>query len=67
MTALFGKQLNHFSKLVDGYHRWRAHVRENSEFIGIENLGNLTDAEIDRESIKRNATHGEQLSQDDNV
>lgn len=51
--------------LVDGYHRWQAHVRENVETIQAENLGNLTDAEIIRESIKRNASHGQQLSSKD--
>jgi len=51
--------------LVDGYHRWQAHVREGLEQIRAVNLGNLTDAEIVRESIRRNATHGQQLSQKD--
>lgn len=51
--------------LVDGYHRWQAHVRENVETIRVENLGNLTDAEIIRESITRNASHGQQLSRQD--
>jgi hypothetical protein len=48
--------------LVDGYHRWQAHKREGKETVEVENLGNLADAEIIRESIKRNATHGQQLS-----
>lgn len=48
--------------LVDGYHRWQAHVRENLDVIRAENLGNLSEAEIIRESIKRNASHGQQLS-----
>lgn len=51
--------------LVDGYHRWQAHVREGVETIQAINLGNLTDAEIIRESIRRNATHGQQLSRQD--
>jgi hypothetical protein len=51
--------------LVDGYHRWQAHVREGAERIQAVNLGNLTDAEIVRESIKRNATHGQQLTRAD--
>lgn len=51
--------------LVDGYHRWQAHVREGRETLEAQNLGNLTDAEIVRESIKRNATHGQQLTRDD--
>jgi hypothetical protein len=51
--------------LVDGYHRWQAHVREGVETIAAENLGDLTDAEILRESITRNATHGQQMSRQD--
>lgn len=51
--------------LVDGYHRWQAHVREGRETIDAINLGNLSDAEIVRESIRRNATHGQQLTRGD--
>lgn len=51
--------------LVDGYHRWQAHVREGLDKIRAENLGNLSDAEIVRESIKRNSSHGQQLSRND--
>lgn len=51
--------------LVDGYHRWQAHVREGRHEINAENLGNLSDAEIVRESIKRNASHGQQLDRKD--
>lgn len=51
--------------LVDGYHRWQAHVRENLDVIRAENLGNLSESEIIRESIKRNASHGQQLSSAD--
>lgn len=48
--------------LVDGFHRWQAHRREGSTEIAADDLGNLTDAEIVRESITRNAAHGQQLS-----
>jgi len=48
--------------LVDGYHRWQAHVREGAETIEVVDLGDLTDAEIFNESIRSNATHGQQLS-----
>lgn len=51
--------------LVDGFHRWQAHIREHAAEIMAEDLGNLSDAEIIRESISRNATHGQQLSQAD--
>jgi len=48
--------------LVDGFHRLQAHKRENVTEIKAINLGNLSDAEIFRESITRNAKHGQQLS-----
>jgi hypothetical protein len=51
--------------LVDGFHRWTAHKREGKREIATEDLGKLTDAEIIRESIKRNAAHGYQPSQAD--
>lgn len=51
--------------LVDGFHRWQAHRRENADTILAVDLGNLTDAEILREAITRNAAHGQQLSAQD--
>lgn len=51
--------------LVDGYHRWQAHLRQGRETINAINLGDITDAEIFDESITRNATHGLSLSRDD--
>jgi hypothetical protein len=47
--------------LVDGFHRWQAHLAEGSASLEVENLGNLTDAEILKESVRRNASHGRQL------
>ena len=51
--------------LVDGFHRWQAHRREGIDKVAATDLGNLTDAEIFNESIRRNATHGHQLSAKD--
>lgn len=51
--------------LVDGFHRWQAFRREGKTEIPSIDLGNLTDAEIFNESIKRNSTHGHQLSAKD--
>lgn len=51
--------------LVDGFHRWQAHLAEQSAEIQVENLGNLTDSEILKESIRRNASHGRQLETSD--
>src|SRR6516162_6591818 len=48
--------------LTDGYHRWQAHLREGREQIAVIDLGNISDAEIVRESITRNASFGQQLS-----
>jgi hypothetical protein len=51
--------------LVDGFHRWQAHKRERIQVIQAEDLGNLSDVEILKESIRRNATHGRQLETSD--
>jgi adenine-specific DNA-methyltransferase len=51
--------------LVDGYHRWKAHEREKCTEIEAEDLGNLTDLEIRKESIRRNSRHGHQLETKD--
>ena len=51
--------------LVDGYHRWQAHVREGATEMTVIDLGNITDTEIFNESIIRNASHGQQLSRKD--
>lgn len=51
--------------LVDGYHRWQAHKREGLLALPAEDLGNLTDIEIFKESLRRNASHGQQLSTKD--
>jgi DNA modification methylase len=53
--------------LVDGYHRWQAHKRENIETISAENLGNISDAEIITHSYRLNAAHGQQLSQQEKI
>jgi len=53
--------------LVDGYHRWQAHVREQVDAIEAVDLGDIADAEILRESYKRNAVHGQQLSKADKI
>jgi hypothetical protein len=51
--------------LVDGFHRWQAHLAEKSHKIEVENLGNLTDLEIRKESLRRNSSHGRQLETKD--
>jgi hypothetical protein len=51
--------------LVDGFHRWQAHQREGLSEINAIHLGNLSDIEILKESMIRNAQHGVQLSAKD--
>lgn len=51
--------------LVDGFHRWKAHRSEGRQEIAAENLGNLSDVEIVKESVRRNSSHGRQLDTKD--
>lgn len=51
--------------LVDGFHRWQAHRREGAETVQVDDLGNLTDVEIVKESVRRNSSHGRQLETKD--
>jgi hypothetical protein len=50
------------SILVDGYHRWQAHLREGVGFIEVDDLGDLSDDEIFWKAVELNAAHGMQLS-----
>ncbi len=47
--------------IVDGFHRWQAHKLEGRQMIEAVDLGNLTDVQILKESLRRNAEHGLQL------
>lgn len=51
--------------LVDGYHRWQAHQREDLAMIRAVDLGDLTDTEIIAESIRRNNAHGVPMTKAD--
>lgn len=51
--------------LVDGFHRWQAYRREGLSEIPVVDLGDLTEIEIVKESIRRNAAHGRQLETSD--
>jgi DNA methylase len=51
--------------LVDGYHRWQAHRREDLAMVPAIDLGDLSDAEIMAESIRLNADHGVPMTKAD--
>jgi hypothetical protein len=53
------------SVLIDGYHRWQAHVREGAEFIDVEDLGDLTDEQMFWEAVERNKAGKLPLTVDD--
>ncbi len=44
--------------IVGGFHRWQAHKLEGRQTIEAVDLGNLTDVQILKESLRRNAEHG---------
>ena len=56
--------VNQDNILVDGFHRLKAHQKEQKETIEAEVL-NLTEREVYFESIKRNSKHGLQLNADE--
>ena len=65
ITIAHGKEATSGIILVDGYHRLQIYKSENREVIFAEDLGELSDAEIFEQAIKRNSSHGQQLSQKD--
>jgi transposase len=48
--------------LVDGAHRRLAAILDERGSVEVVDLGKLSEAEILKESVKRNATHGKQLT-----
>lgn len=56
VTANGGKHL------VDGAHRTLALILDGVNEVTVQDLGDLTEDQILREAIERNATHGKQLS-----
>lgn len=73
LTKIRNQQVSRWRKRLQDRPAYRAALYEHTyrkamnlsnddEAINAENLGNLSDAEIIRESIRRNASHGQQLS-----
>lgn len=58
-------KVNQNNELIDGWHRWTAHKKNEAEFIEAEVIQTKSDAELLEKAIETNATHGLQLSQED--
>lgn len=57
--------VNQHNELIDGWHRWTAHKKNEAEFISAYVVETASDADLLEKAIETNATHGLQLSQSD--
>lgn len=57
--------VNQHKELIDGWHRWTAHKKNEVELIEAEIIETTSDADLLEKAIETNATHGLQLSQQD--
>lgn len=58
-------EINQHNELIDGFHRWKAHIKQNFDSIRVTVTQTSSDAQFLALAIERNAKHGLQLSQDD--
>jgi len=58
-------EINQHNELIDGYHRWTAHKKVGAEHIEVTVTQTASDNEFLRLAVRRNATHGLQLSNDE--
>lgn len=58
-------EVNQRNELIDGFHRWKAHQKNNLESINVVVTETSSDADLLALAIERNAKHGLQLSQED--
>lgn len=58
-------EVNQHNELIDGWHRWTAHKKNSVETIGVTVTETTSDAHFLELAIRRNASHGLQLSQAD--
>ena len=58
-------EISHTGILIDGYHRWKAYETAKIEDIPVIVTEVKSEAEIERLSVSRNATHGQQLTPED--
>ena len=58
-------EVNQHNELIDGYHRWIAHKKANAETIAVMVTRTASDNEFLRLAIRRNASHGLQLNNEE--
>jgi len=58
-------EINQHDELIDGWHRWTAHKKENEEEIEVVVTETASDTHLLELAIERNAKFGLQLSQSD--
>lgn len=58
-------EVNQRNELIDGFHRWTAHRKENAEEIAVIVTPTATDVELLALAIERNSKHGLQLADQD--
>lgn len=65
LTVLPPIEINQHNELIDGWHRWTAHKKQQAESIEAIVTETTSDAHLLELAIRRNAAHGMQLSQED--
>ncbi len=58
-------KVNQHHELIDGWHRWTAHKKNEVAEIDAEIIETSSDSDLLEKAIETNATHGLQLSQND--
>jgi len=58
-------EINQHNELIDGWHRWTAHKKNELDTIPVKVTVTASDAEVLELAIMRNAAHGLQLSRED--
>jgi len=58
-------EVNQHFELIDGWHRWTAHKKQQAETIEATVIQTSSDSHLLELAIERNASHGLQLSQED--
>lgn len=65
LTVLPPIEVNQHNELIDGWHRWTAHKKNEALEIEAKITQTTSDAHLLELAIERNASHGLQLSQED--